>query len=54
MVQPPQLIEPGQTFSAKIAFDNANCPALTNLVNGVTPLVEVGLIFDGYILRPMQ
>lgn len=49
-----QLIEAGQTFNVKISFDNANSPAFTNLVNGVTPLVEIGIIFDGYVLRPLQ
>ena len=53
-VTPAQLIEPGQTFSAKISFDNANSPAITNTVNATTPYVEIGLLFDGYILRPMQ
>jgi len=51
---PDQLIEAGQTFNVKISFDNANCPALTNLVNGATPKVEIGVIFDGYVMRPLQ
>jgi hypothetical protein len=53
-VTPEQLVEAGQTFTTKIAFDNANCPALTNLVNGASPKVEIGIIFDGYVLRPVQ
>lgn len=53
-VKPEQLIEAGQTFNVKIAFDNANSPALTTLVNSTTPKVEIGVIFDGYVLRPVQ
>lgn len=53
-IKPEQLIEAGQTFIAHMVFDNANTPVLTSLVNSTTPLVEVGLIFDGYILRPVQ
>lgn len=53
-VNPEQLIEAGQTFSARITFDNANSPALTNLVNSTTPQVEIGLMFEGYVLRPVQ
>lgn len=54
-VDPPQLVEAGQTFDARIVFDNGASPALTNLVNGnATPQVEIGLIFDGYIYRAMQ
>jgi hypothetical protein len=53
-VNPEQLIEAGQTFSTRITFDNANSPALTTLVNGTTPQVEIGIIFEGYVLRPMQ
>jgi len=55
-VQPEQLIEAGQTFNAKIQYDNANYPALTNLMTGgtLTPKVQIGLIFDGFLLRPVQ
>jgi hypothetical protein len=54
-VNPEQLIEAGQTFSTRLAFDNANSPALTNLVSGAyTPQIEIGILFEGYVLRPMQ
>lgn len=53
-VNPEQLIEAGQTFNAQITFDNANSPAVTSLVNGTTPQIEIGLIFEGYVLRPVQ
>lgn len=53
-VNPEQLIEAGQTFSCRITFDNANSPAVTNLVNSTTPAIEIGVLFEGYILRPVQ
>lgn len=53
-VNPEQLIEAGQTFSARITFDNANSPAVTTLVNSTTPQIEIGLMFEGYVLRPVQ
>jgi len=54
-VNPEQLIEAGQTFSCRMTFDNAASPALTNLVTGnTTPAVQIGIIFEGYVLRPMQ
>jgi hypothetical protein len=55
MVKPEQLIEAGQTIQCNIAFENGNTPVLTNLIGGATtPVVEIGLILDGYILRPVQ
>lgn len=55
-VQPEQLIEAGQTLQVQIAFDNANYAALTNLMTGgtLTPKIEVGVILDGFVLRPVQ
>lgn len=55
-VQPEQLIEAGQTFQVNITYDNANYGALTNLMTGgtLTPKVEVGIILDGFVLRPVQ
>ena len=55
VVKPEQLIEAGQTIEASMVFDNGNTPVLTNAVGGAsTPVVEIGLIFDGFILRPVQ
>jgi hypothetical protein len=54
-VKPEQLIEAGQTIQASMVFENGNTPVLTNIVGGnTTPVVEIGLIFDGFILRPVQ
>jgi len=55
IVKPEQLVEAGQTITAAINFDNANSPVLTNIITGgFTPIVELGLILDGFILRPVQ
>jgi len=57
---PQQMIEPESTFSLTIDYTLANYPALTNeywaTTAGATatPNVEVGVIFDGYIARPVQ
>ncbi len=55
-MQPEQLIEAGQNFQTNISYDNANYGALTNLMTGgtTTPLVQVGVLFDGFVLRPVQ
>lgn len=54
-VKPEQLVEAGQTIQASMVFENANTPVLTNLIGGATtPVVEIGLILDGFILRPVQ
>lgn len=53
-VTPQQMVEPEQSIEAKITFDNGTSPALTGLVDSVDPRVDIGLIFDGYIVRPQQ
>lgn len=51
---PPQLIEPEQTFEVTIDFPYANSPALTNIFGSESAVLDVGVIFDGYIARPAQ
>ena len=55
-VKPEQMVEAGQTIQASMVFENANTPVLTNLVvaGTATPVIEIGLILDGFILRPVQ
>jgi hypothetical protein len=53
-VTPEQMIEAGQTFVTKIIFDKDLPPALTTLVNSTTPKVQIGILLDGYVLRPIQ
>lgn len=49
-----QMIEPDMNFSVEFQWPNGSPAVLTNLVNSATPLVKLGVIFDGYIARPLQ
>lgn len=51
---PPQIIEPNQTFSLNLSYPDGAGPVFTNLVDGVSPAVNVMVLFDGYIVRPSQ
>jgi len=58
-IDPIQIIEPEIQIQAAINFPNGNTPNFTNTAldttNGTqTPSVELGLIFDGYVIRPSQ
>lgn len=53
-VVPTQLVEPEVTVDVTIDFPAGTSVALTGLVNSVDPALEVGVIFDGYIVRPVQ
>lgn len=58
-VDPIQLIEPEIQIEASISFPDGNTPTLTNTAldsaNATfTPSIELGLIFDGYVIRPSQ
>lgn len=59
---PIQIIEPEIQIEAALLFPDGNSPSFsntavndTNVVGGAaTPNIEVGLIFDGYTIRPVQ
>ena len=58
-IDPIQIIEPEIQIQAAINFPGGNTPNFTNTAldtaNGTqTPSVELGLIFDGYVIRPSQ
>ena len=58
-IDPIQIIEPEIQIQAAIKFPNGNTPNFTNTAldtaDGTqTPAVELGLIFDGYVIRPSQ
>jgi len=58
-IDPIQIIEPEIQIQAAINFPNGNTPNFTNTAldtsNSVqTPAIELGLIFDGYVIRPSQ
>jgi hypothetical protein len=47
-VTPPQYVAPDQIITVTVDFFNATSPALTGLIAGADPRLEVGLILDGY------
>jgi len=58
-IDPIQIIEPEIQIQAAINFPNGNTPSFSNsaLTSDDTlfsPSVELGLIFDGYVIRPSQ
>lgn len=60
VVSPTLIIEPEQTINVAVNFYGANSPAFTNtfIVDDTptyaTPNIEVGCVFDGYLIRPRQ
>jgi hypothetical protein len=58
-IDPLQIIEPEIQIGAVIKFPDGNTPnftlsALNSADTSVTPEIELGLIFDGYVIRPSQ
>ena len=54
-ITPYQWVEPSQTIQARIDFPQYNSPVWSSFqVNSTTPWVNIGLIFDGYVIRPSQ
>ena len=58
-IDPIQIIEPEIQVQAAINFPNGNTPSFAgtalNTANGASDVsVELGLIFDGYVIRPSQ
>jgi len=60
-IDPIQIVEPEIQIQAAINFPNGNTPNFTNSALdsatpsvAQTPAVELGLIFDGYVIRPSQ
>jgi hypothetical protein len=51
---PPQIIEPNQSFQMNLSYPDGTGPVFTTLVDGVSPAVNVVVMFDGYIVRPSQ
>lgn len=53
-IVPQQMIEPDQNFTVKMLWDTTS-PVFTNTVSGsLTPAIDIGVIFDGYVARPAQ
>lgn len=58
-IDPIQIVEPEIQIQAAINFPNGNTPdfsntGLTTASGNFTPNIELGLIFDGYVIRPSQ
>ena len=60
-IDPIQIIEPEIQIQAAINFPNGNTPSFTGVTLttandsvGLNASVELGLIFDGYVIRPSQ
>jgi hypothetical protein len=58
-IDPIQIIEPEIQIGAVINFPEGNTPDFTNTALTTadatgTPSVELGLVFDGYVIRPSQ
>jgi hypothetical protein len=58
-IDPIQIIEPEIQIQAALTFPGGNAPsfldsALTTGNTAFTPAIELGLIFDGYVIRPSQ
>jgi hypothetical protein len=51
---PPQVVEPEQSFQVTLDYPNGLSPVFTDLVGGGGPVIDIGVIFDGYIVRPAQ
>jgi hypothetical protein len=47
---PPQILEPNQQFQLRIDWPDGAGPVFTNLVDGVSPAVNIQVIFDGYLV----
>lgn len=60
LIDPILVIEPEQTINVSIQYPDGTSPAFTNtvLINAdpttATPNVEVGVVFEGYTIRPNQ
>lgn len=50
---PPQMIENQQTFTVNVAFPRASSPAIPQ-VNSANSAVDIGVLFDGYVIEPVQ
>jgi hypothetical protein len=58
-IDPIQIIEPEIQIQAALTFPGGNAPsfldsALSTGNTAFTPAIELGLIFDGYVIRPSQ
>lgn len=53
-IDPVQMIEPEQTFNVQIDYPDGNTPSFAGLVNSADVALNIGVILEGYIVRPAQ
>lgn len=51
-MDPPLVIGIGETFTVQLLYPDGTSPVFTTLVNSATPYLDVGVIFDGWTIRP--
>lgn len=51
-VDPPLVIGIGEVFTVQIQYPDGTGPDFTTLVSSTTPFLDIGVIFDGYTIRP--
>jgi len=54
VMDPAIFVEKGQTFGATIDYYTNNSCVTIPQVGGANVAVQVGVIFDGYVIRPVQ
>ncbi len=51
-LNPPQFVEPNNTFQVQLNYFDGTGPVFTTLVSSATPAIDIGVILDGYQIRP--
>lgn len=51
---PVQMIEPEQQFQVTLNFPNGTSPSIAASIGGFDAALQIGVIFDGYVARPVQ
>jgi len=49
---PPLIFGPNEQFSVRIDWPDGAGPVFTTLVDGVSPAVNLKVLFDGYLVQP--
>ncbi len=51
-LNPPQFIEMNNQFQVQLNYFDGTGPVFTNLVSSASPAIDIGVILDGYQIRP--
>lgn len=52
--EPGIWLDPGQNIDAQLTFPDNDAPDFSAVIGGQPLYLQVGLIFDGYMIRPLQ